>query len=260
MTSGNHHVATEGTSRRAVALRDGGYRKPILVVFASLVTVTIVLTVALPASAFCAAAKLVPLERLPDGSFYERSLSHNDQQHALDAHKDAVGRITQVFGYPAGQPVIIHLAHPEKFWPLPFNAYAITSFFGTRSCIVTGPDGRNVDVLAHELVHAELFARVGYWRRLTQIPTWFDEGSGMQVDYRSDFDLDRQQSPADTSSVRAKTSFHKFFAVQPEVLTQHFAYAKAQVAAWLKRGGNKKFYTRLHEVKAGMDFDKIWEE
>ena len=33
----------------------------------------------------------------------------------------------------------------------------------TGVCIFIGPKGRNADVVAHELVHAEVFERVSLW-------------------------------------------------------------------------------------------------
>ncbi len=52
---------------------------------------------------------------------------------------------------------------------------------------VFGPRGWNADVIAHELAHAELKARLGYWRYSRAIPKWFDEGAGMHVDERPRF-------------------------------------------------------------------------
>ncbi|MCP4937339.1 MAG: hypothetical protein GY927_24800 [bacterium] len=50
------------------------------------------------------------------------------------------------------------------------------------SIIVIGKKGPKRNVMAHEYVHAELAARLG--ARYALIPTWFDEGLAMQVDYR----------------------------------------------------------------------------
>lgn len=53
--------------------------------------------------------------------------------------------------------------------------------------IVIGPEGQNVDVIAHEIAHAEIRARVGLVVRELRLPTWFDEGLAMQVDRREPF-------------------------------------------------------------------------
>jgi len=54
-----------------------------------------------------------------------------------------------------------------------------------NSYIVVSPEYLNVDILAHELTHAEVHARVftgRLWDWLS-IPTWFDEGIALQNDY-----------------------------------------------------------------------------
>ncbi len=55
------------------------------------------------------------------------------------------------------------------------------SILGTH--IVVGPSGINIDVLAHELSHVEIVARVGYWQ-WRRISNRFDEGLAVQADYR----------------------------------------------------------------------------
>ena len=50
--------------------------------------------------------------------------------------------------------------------------------------IVLGPGGLNRDVISHELVHSELVSRVGWMNREAKIPTWFDEGLALMLDYR----------------------------------------------------------------------------
>ena len=56
---------------------------------------------------------------------------------------------------------------------------------GLPSIVTLGPQGMNVDVAAHELVHAELAARMGVAKRTWVVPVWFDEGLAMQVDHRA---------------------------------------------------------------------------
>jgi hypothetical protein len=50
--------------------------------------------------------------------------------------------------------------------------------------IVLGPGGLNRDVISHELVHSELVSRIGWYNREAEIPTWFDEGLALMLDYR----------------------------------------------------------------------------
>ena len=52
------------------------------------------------------------------------------------------------------------------------------------SFLVLGPEGNTPDVIAHELCHDELFARLGWLTIKRQVPQWFNEGLALMVDYR----------------------------------------------------------------------------
>ena len=69
------------------------------------------------------------------------------------------------YGNATGTPAMIHLT--------PFGSYIIIS-----------PDGANVDVLSHEICHAELLKRAGWFIKSAQIPAWFDEGLALRLDER----------------------------------------------------------------------------
>ena len=55
-----------------------------------------------------------------------------------------------------------------------------------KSYISISTEYLNVDVLAHELTHAELKERLSD-KALRKIPTWFDEGIALQNDYREQY-------------------------------------------------------------------------
>lgn len=139
-----------------------------------------------------------------------------------------------------------------------YNSFGSTDFLPGRTCIVLGPDGRNVDVFAHELVHAEIADRLGFWTRWRQLPVWFDEGAAMQVDYRSAFNPRGSVSDADRRKIRKRISSASFFAVSPDQLTVHYATAKQVVAEWLSQTGKRAFDGRLSAMQQGEPFDKVW--
>ena len=105
-------------------------------------------------------------------------------------------------------------------------------------------------------MHAEIANRVGYWRRLTQLPMWFDEGLAMQVDFRPRYVL---HSGAGTETKRIKTlwSAGDFFVPDDELLTKNYAVAKAEVAIWVADVGNASVYRQLERIRAGEPFDVV---
>jgi hypothetical protein len=122
--------------------------------------------------------------------------------------------------------------------------------------VMIGPQGTNLNVVTHELMHAELSERVGMWRRLTMIPAWFDEGVAMQMDFRSEYDLKRPNN--NLASVKTLRSISQFNAGHDQQITQHYAFAKAIVAKWLTKIGFSNLYPSLERIRAGEKLEVVF--
>jgi hypothetical protein len=166
-------------------------------------------------------------------------------------------RITNTFGTPGAKPVVVFFNDKNAVWPLKLNEYGSTQFIGSRVCILIGPKGQNIDVVAHELMHAEIAAQVGYWNRLVQLPVWFDEGLAMQVDFRKKYFL-RDGAGAGTRYVKTRWSVREFFVPDKDLLIKNYASAKAEVASWVAGVGSKSVYSQLERVRAGESFDAVF--
>jgi hypothetical protein len=216
--------------------------KRFLVVAATTLAVTVAgYAYASPSSAVCALAGAIPVP-VPTGA--ETSLVTLARQ-----------RIAGSFGEPNADPVIL-------FWQdgllarLALNRTGSSLFLGPRACVFIGPDGRNVDVVAHELMHAEVFQRIGPWARLFRLPAWLDEGIAMQVDGRSGYQLPAGE-PSDF--VRQLTTPAQFFVAGDKALTRNYAAAKSQVAMWLAKSGKRSLYPALGRIRAGQDGGAVTE-
>jgi hypothetical protein len=169
---------------------------------------------------------------------------------------DSRARIQSSFGSLRSKPMVVFFNESNAFWPLKPNEYGSTSFIGSKVCVIVGPKGQNIDVLAHELMHAEIADRVGYWRRWTQLPIWFDEGLAMQVDYRPDYNLSESDS-SDADDVKSLRSASEFFAPTDALLTKNYASAKVVVKKWVADVGSSKVYRQLERVRAGESFESM---
>ncbi|MEM7098835.1 MAG: hypothetical protein AAF541_11295 [Pseudomonadota bacterium] len=97
----------------------------------------------------------------------------------------ASARVVDLFGEQSSQPWIRCLDAPHLGLG---KTIGTTNFApGLPAIIILNRDGHNVDVIAHEWAHAELAERVGVLTRTYRLPTWFDEGLAMQVDFRADY-------------------------------------------------------------------------
>lgn len=110
------------------------------------------------------------------------------QQAQLRSHVSAArDRIRRFWGDRHGQAILIYCPQQTDYERYCVGGEGAGCSLGTpwgASYLILGPDGNNTDVIAHELCHDELFARLGWWRVKRQIPQWFNEGLALMVDYR----------------------------------------------------------------------------
>lgn len=158
----------------------------------------------------------------------------------------ATARIETLFGPMSAQPATTFFDTPDAYWPLQPNPHGSTSFIGDRTCLLIGPNGQNIDVAAHELMHAEIAARMGYWRRARHLPTWLDEGLAMQVDWRESYDLAPTQTAADMQPL---SSAQTFFVADDKQLTWHYASAKVAARQWLEAIGSENLFLVLSDAE-----------
>ena len=212
------------------------------------------LAYAVPGATACALVEYTGLESLPDRILVEPGSSAPERDRLLDLISKARARIENTFGTPHAKPIVVFFQDTQFFWPLKLNAYGSTSFIGSRACIMVGPKGQNLDVVAHELMHAELFERVGYLRRFTEVPVWFDEGIAMQVDFRPRYELPKGEL-IDTTYVRQLETAREFFQPNDQQLTKNYAAAKAEVAHWLSEADAQSLYQRFERIRTGEQFN-----
>lgn len=110
------------------------------------------------------------------------------QQRQLRTHVlHARDRIRHFWGDRRGRAVLIYCPQQADYEQYCAGGEGAGCSIGTpwgASYLILGPEGNNADVIAHELCHDELFARLGWWRVKRQIPQWFNEGLALMVDYR----------------------------------------------------------------------------
>jgi hypothetical protein len=221
--------------------------------FAAIGIVLVTLAFAVPGPVACTLVALQGFKSLPEGTLVEPGSSQQEQAQVAALLSGARARIEKTYGTPRAQPTIVFFQDSQKFWPLKLNSHGSTNFLGSRACVMVGPKGRNIDVIAHELMHAELFDRVGAWRKFTQIPAWFDEGIAMQVDFRSRYELPPGEL-ANTTYVRRLESTNQFFNQSGQQLVKNYASAKAEVAVWLADVGAQSVYQRFEQIREGEMF------
>ena len=116
-----------------------------------------------------------------------------------NAVQAAAKRVSDIYGTPTSNPRIIATAE-TNYAKFGFNPTGMQNSGLFRECIFLGPKGLNIDVIAHELVHAEVRHRTNLFVELTQLPAWFIEGTGIKADYRKPFLLENIDFPSQAVS------------------------------------------------------------
>jgi hypothetical protein len=143
-----------------------------------------------------------------------------------------------------------------------------------ESFLVVGQQGNSPDVLAHELCHDELLARLGWWRVQRQVPQWFNEGLALMVDYRftnpTPDSLKRATDYADewafqhldgqqTLTLSELSSVRDFFGGDFHRTMQAYMLSATEVSRWLAIAGRPGLQKIIAELNKGIDFTEAYQ-
>jgi hypothetical protein len=225
------------------------------VIGAVLVVAPIAIARAQPQAASCALINYRGLDEVAPGILASSDVTIAQRLDFVHLHTAAKLRIASTFGDTGASPVIV-IGSTEALRRLfpGASSYASTIFVPSRSCVLVGPKGHDVNIIAHEQLHAEIHHRVGHWNRLTEIPTWFDEGLAMQVDFRERYRWSLESGAIDSGTVTQWTSRSQFFRGDDEELTRHYAMAKEELRLWVQELGRENVYGFLERVRQGDRF------
>lgn len=191
--------------------------------------------------------------------YIDPAATADDRVKLLKLIVAAKQRVASFYGNYTATPRIIVGSTMVSVRQFSNNEYASSYYLPFKTVIVLGPKGQNVDVIAHELGHAELSHRVGWWNINFRIPTWFDEGLAMQLDHREEYSEAKYQDYRRKQTVfpefSAISSGSQFFSGSLEASKMHYVLSKHEVARWLGLVQHRGFYTLLEKIRAGGSFE-----
>ena len=116
----------------------------------------------------------------------------------------------------------------------------------------------NIDIIAHELTHAELHTRLNM-KALKSIPTWFDEGLATQNDYREQYGLDAWIEQTDNGKnalpLEDMDTGFEFYADPVEDRRFRYLNAKHEVSVWMDTHQQIGLLELLDKLNNGEEFD-----
>jgi hypothetical protein len=192
----------------------------------------------------CFLAQLSSRRQIAPGVFVEPDMPASERARLAGIVRQAERRIPEYLGDRRARPRILTSATRTATYRTPFC-----------DCIYLGPQGRNVDVVAHEMAHTELTARTGYWRATRQVPTWFDEGMALHVDLRPVFGEKayRKIAPRRLADMETTATFHS-------ASFASFVTARHEYEIWYARVGRAGLLSLLEQVRRGRPFTEAYAE
>ncbi|MBQ6021027.1 MAG: hypothetical protein IJL26_12715 [Clostridia bacterium] len=134
-------------------------------------------------------------------------------------------------------------------------------FPAKKSYISVSDEYLNIDVLAHELTHAELHGRLAV-KPLLRLPTWFDEGIAVQNDYREQYGPEAWEEQTDggnnTVAPEDMDTPAEFYAGTAEDRRFRYLNAKHIVAEWMEAHGRQGLLELIDKLNDGADFDDAY--
>lgn len=119
--------------------------------------------------------------------------------------------------------------------------------------VIISNEGLDLDIIAHELSHAELYARTGFFKVMFKIPRWFDEGLAMQNDYRNYYSEDTLKVRSDNfRNLPDVTKFNSggaFYEGSPAQVKLNYLMAKHVVKNWYSKEKLAVLIARLNSGK-----------
>jgi len=180
-----------------------------------------------------------------------------DSLHALIALGSV--RVEALYGKKTCNPKFIYCEREEDFLKYSMNATVpALAHLKLGSYIVLGKEGIDLDIVAHEISHAELYERLGFFKRMA-VPAWFDEGLAMQVDLRSYYSEEnlkiKTQNFQNLPDVKMMNDLRRFQSGSREDIMIHYMAAKYEVGKWYTQ---EKLLQLIRDIQEGISFSEAY--
>jgi len=188
-----------------------------------------------------------------------------DRQELMEMIGQAKNRVNNFFGGLSFQDNTIFIIYDDENLRQKIgedHAAIIFSFPSEIRYICVSDEYLELDILAHEITHAELHARLSTEAQKT-FPTWFDEGLAMQNDYRERYSEAQwtQQTNNGENAVALEDmdTPSEFYAGEAEDRRFRYLNAKHELDVWMTAHGQHGLLELLDRLNGGADFTTAYE-
>ena len=200
-------------------------------------------------------------EKVADNIYVNKNYSGNIKE-AIQLTEEALERDRAFFGeLQCTDTTIIIFCDDDKLLSKLDGDHDTKTSYTKKNYISVSDEYLNIDIIAHELTHAELHTRLNM-KALKSIPTWFDEGLATQNDYREQYGLDAWIEQTDngknTVPLEDMDTGSEFYADPVEDRRFRYLNAKHEVGVWMDTYQQKGLLELFDKLNNGEGFDTAY--
>jgi len=171
-------------------------------------------------------------------------------------------RIDSIWGEKTSSPKFIYCNNGKDFENYCTNPSApAVTYTKLGSVIVLSSNALDLDIIAHEISHAEFYERIGFNKFNNEIPSWFKHGLAMQSDYRNYYSEDtlkvKSNNFKDLPDIRSFKSDGQFYAGSLQQVMLNYMTAKHEVKNWYTKD---KLVKLIKNINSGKTFEEAFEQ
>ena len=238
-----------------------------------LLFITILLILAVVVVAVFQFTQFGYLTTVPYRSEFTKIASHvyinrnyaGDQQELLEMIEQAKDRVRTFFGDMFFQDkTFFIICDDEKLTRKLGEDHGTVIFYfpSETHYICISDEYLELDILAHEITHAELHTRLSAEAQKA-IPTWFDEGIALQNDYREKYSEAQWTQQTDNGknavALEDMDTPAEFYAGEAEDRRFRYLNAKHELDVWMTSHGQQGLLELLDRLNGGADFTTAYE-
>ena len=200
-------------------------------------------------------------EKAADHIYVNKNYSGNIKE-AIQLTEEAVERDRAFFGeLQCTDTTIIIFCDDDKLLSKLDGDHDTKTSYTKKNYISVSDEYLNIDIIAHELTHAELHTRLNM-KALKKIPTWFDEGLATQNDYREQYGLkawiEQTDNGKNTVPLEDMDTGSEFYADPVEDRRFRYLNAKHEVGVWMDTHQQKGLLELFDKLNNGEEFDTAY--
>jgi hypothetical protein len=166
-------------------------------------------------------------------------------------------RIGNFWGQKTSNPKFIYCGNEDDFKKYCVNPSApAVTYLKLGSVIVLSAEAMDLDIIAHEFSHAELYERIGFFKFNYKIPSWFKHGLAMQNDYRDYYSDDTLKAKSDNfknlPDIKSFKLDGEFYAGSHQQIMLNYMTAKHEIKNWYTKQKLDKF---IKDINSGKTFE-----